>query len=244
VRQTSLNRSRIEIDPDCDAPGAADSRAQAPMHASGGTSTSTMHAPKLQTVPALILASRSPRRLELLAQIGLQPQVRSADVDETPLPAEAPAAYVRRIALAKARAAQTPLAGAGDARPVLAADTAVICDDRILGKPTDQADAARMLALLTGREHRVLTGVALIGAAEHTLLSESRVRLRDISTTEAAAYWASGEPRDKAGGYAIQGLGAVFVAELTGSWSNVVGLPLFETAQLLAVEGIDVLSAV
>jgi septum formation protein len=201
-------------------------------------------APKAATsaTNALILASKSPRRLELLAQIGLYPEVRGADVDETPRPAEPAAAYVQRIALTKARAVHAGLSGSGDARPVLAADTAVICDDRILGKPADRAHAARMLAQLAGREHLVLTSVALIGSAEHTLLSESRVRFRDISAAEAAAYWASGEPRDKAGGYAIQGLGAVFVAGLTGSWSGVVGLPLFETARLLAAEGIAVLA--
>jgi len=191
----------------------------------------------------LILASRSPRRLELLAQVGLYPETRTADVDETPLPGEPPADYVQRLALAKARAVHADCAGTQDTRPVLAADTAVICDDRILGKPADQADAARMLALLAGRAHRVLTGVALIGTKEQTVLSESRVRLRHIDAAEAATYWASGEPRDKAGGYAIQGLGAVFVAGLEGSWSNVVGLPLYETAQLLAAEGIHVLEA-
>jgi septum formation protein len=196
-----------------------------------------MHLPNSNATRPLILASKSPRRLELLAQIGLVPEVMSADVDETPRPGETPEDFVLRIALDKAWAVRARLATADD-RVILAADTAVICDDRILGKPEDAADAAAMLALLAGREHRVLTGVALLGAAEQTVLSDTRVRFRDISGAEAAAYWASGEPRDKAGGYAIQGLGAVFVAGIEGSWSSVVGLPLYETAQLLAAEGI------
>jgi septum formation protein len=199
-----------------------------------------MHAHGANATKALILASKSPRRLELLAQIGLYPDVMSADVDETPRPGEAPSGFVLRIALDKAQAARARLAHADD-RAILAADTAVICDDRILGKPQDAADAASMLTLLAGREHLVLTGVALLGSAEQTVLSSTRVRFRDISAAEAAAYWASGEPRDKAGGYAIQGLGAVFVAGLEGSWSSVVGLPLYETAQLLAAEGIHAL---
>ncbi|WP_295887001.1 nucleoside triphosphate pyrophosphatase [uncultured Thiohalocapsa sp.] len=190
----------------------------------------------------LILASRSPRRRALLAQIGLSVTVRSADVDETQRAGEAPADYVLRIALAKARAAHGALAATEAQAPVLAADTAVICDDQIFGKPADAADAARMLALLSGREHQVLTGVALLGAAERVRLSSTRVRFRNISAAEAAAYWASGEPQDKAGGYAVQGLGAVFVAGLEGSWSGVVGLPLFETAELLAAEGIRLLA--
>lgn len=188
----------------------------------------------------LILASRSPRRLELLAQIGLHPDVVAADVDERPRAGEAPADFVLRIAQDKARAVRERLAPV-DGRVILAADTAVICDDRILGKPKDAADAAAMLALLAGREHLVLTGIALLGTAERGVLTDTRVRFRDISAAEAAAYWASGEPRDKAGGYAIQGLGAVFVAGIAGSWSNVVGLPLFETARLLAAEGIHTL---
>ncbi|MBK1630863.1 septum formation protein Maf [Thiohalocapsa halophila] len=193
--------------------------------------------------PRLILASKSPRRRELLRQIGLTAEVRSADVDESPARGEAPADYVLRIALAKARAVRAALGRGTAARPVLAADTAVICDDRILGKPADAAEAARMLALLSARTHQVLTGVALLGAAERTVVSSTRVWLRAVSAAEAAVYWASGEPQDKAGGYGLQGLGAVFVERLEGSWSGVVGLPLFETAQLLAAEGLPLLSA-
>lgn len=176
----------------------------------------------------------------MLRQIGLDAQVVAADVDETPLPEETPAAYVRRLAEAKARSARAALTA--DARgAVLAADTAVVVDGRILGKPADRAHAAAMLASLSGRSHRVLTGVALLAGALHYRLSESRVRFRPIAEAEARAYWASGEPADKAGGYAIQGLGAVFVASLEGSYSGVMGLPLFETAELLAGAGIRLL---
>jgi septum formation protein len=194
--------------------------------------------PDDDTNKPLILASKSPRRLALLAQIGLQASVIGADVDERTHADETATAYVLRVALAKARAVRSHTIAARDERPVLAADTAVICDDRILGKPADAADAARMLALLSGRSHRVLTAVALLGRREQTLLSETRVLFRPIDPAEAAAYWASGEPRDKAGGYAVQGLGALFVSGIEGSWSGVVGLPLCETAALLAAEGI------
>jgi septum formation protein len=181
------------------------------------------------------LASRSPRRRELLAQLGLAHALVAVDVDETPLPAEDPRDYVKRMALAKALAGRQQLS---TAHPVLGADTAVVCDDRILGKPADADHALAMLRLLSGREHRVLTGIALLGARQQTAVSETRVRFRHITPAEAAAYWASGEPRDKAGGYAIQGRGAVFVEHISGSYSGVVGLPLFESAELLALEGI------
>jgi septum formation protein len=188
----------------------------------------------------LYLASRSPRRLELLGQLGLRPAVVAADVDETPAPGERPKDYVQRIALAKARAGAAAL-DEPSARPVLAADTAVVVDERILGKPAGADEALAMLGLLSGRGHEVLTAVAVIGRREQVCLSISRVRFRDIPPAEAAAYWASGEPRDKAGAYAIQGRGALFVAELRGSYSGVVGLPLFETAELLAAEGVRLL---
>jgi septum formation protein len=185
--------------------------------------------------PVICLASRSPRRRELLTQIGIAHSVRTADVDETPLPAETPEAFVERIALAKART----VAAVERALPVLAADTAVVADEVIMGKPAHRQAAIAMLRALADREHRVLSGVALIAAGRESYrLSESRVRFRAISLDEAAAYWASGEPADKAGGYAIQGLGAVFVKQLQGSYSGVMGLPLFETAELLAEIGI------
>jgi septum formation protein len=184
----------------------------------------------------LYLASGSPRRRELLAQIGVPFEQIAASIDETPLPAEHASAYVQRLALGKA-AAGLALAGAGAV--VLGADTAVILDGQILGKPSDEQDAARMLAALSGREHQVFTAVALSDPSRSQVCCvSSRVRFRDISGTEIRTYWATGEPADKAGGYAIQGLGAVFVAAIEGSYSAVVGLPLCETAALLAGFGI------
>lgn len=183
----------------------------------------------------LYLASQSPRRHELLKQIGIPHRVIQATVDETVRAGESAADYVRRLALAKARAGQALHHDAA----VLGADTAVVLDDRILGKPCDREQGLAMLAALSGREHRVLTGVALVYTNHAEVrLSENRVRFRHIDPGEAARYWASGEPADKAGGYAIQGLGAVFVSELAGSFSGVMGLPLYETAEILASAGI------
>ena len=181
----------------------------------------------------LYLASRSPRRRELLNQLGLMHALVAVDLDETPLLDEDPRDYVERMALSKARAGRLTVT---TAHPVLGADTAVVCDDRILGKPADADDALAMLRLLSGREHRVLTGIALLGARQQTAVSETLVRFRHITPAEAIAYWACGEPRDKAGAYAIQGRGASFVEHISGSYSGVVGLPLFETAELLARE--------
>ncbi|HCN65396.1 MAG TPA: septum formation inhibitor Maf [Pseudomonas sp.] len=189
----------------------------------------------------LFLASGSPRRRELLTQIGVPFQVVSASIDETPLPDECPAAYVERLARAKARAGREHLLGLSVSAPfcVLGADTAVVLDDQILGKPVDEADALSMLMALSGREHEVLTAIAIMAAERcETRVVRSRVSFRTISQQEAAQYWASGEPQDKAGGYAIQGLAAVFVAGLNGSYSGVVGLPVCETAELLGQFGI------
>ena len=189
----------------------------------------------------LFLASGSPRRRELLTQIGVPFQVVSASIDETPLPDECPAAYVERLARAKARAGREHLLGASVSAPfcVLGADTAVVLDDQILGKPVDEADALSMLMALSGREHEVLTAIAILAAERcETRVVRSRVSFRTISQQEAGQYWASGEPQDKAGGYAIQGLAAVFVAGLNGSYSGVVGLPVCETAELLGQFGI------
>lgn len=184
----------------------------------------------------LYLASGSPRRRELLAQIGVPFSVVSAPIDETPLPNESAPAYVERLARAKAAAGLACLEGPA---VVLGADTAVVLDGRILGKPENRKDALAMLADLSGREHQVLTAVALSdGQRVHSLCVTSKVRFRAISAEEAQRYWASGEPADKAGGYAIQGLGAVFVTGLSGSYSAVVGLPLSETAELLGQFGI------
>ncbi|MGE8058142.1 Maf family protein [Pseudomonas sp. NPDC089547] len=184
----------------------------------------------------LYLASGSPRRRELLTQIGVPFSVVSAPIDETPLPGESAPAYVERLARAKAAAGLASVAGPA---VVLGADTAVVLDGRILGKPQNREDALAMLADLSGREHQVLTAVALTdGLRTQSLCVTSQVRFRLISDEEAQRYWASGEPADKAGGYAIQGLGAVFVTGLSGSYSAVVGLPLSETADLLGQFGV------
>ncbi|WP_312253871.1 Maf family protein [Stutzerimonas nitrititolerans] len=186
---------------------------------------------------ALFLASASSRRRELLTQIGVPFELLSITLDETPLPAERPEAYVQRLAREKAMAGWAAVND--DSAAVLGADTTVVIDERILGKPADRAEGLLMLESLSDREHHVLTAVALAtrDACEVRLVT-SRVRFRRIERAEAEAYWASGEPCDKAGGYAIQGWGAVFVAELRGSYSAVVGLPLCETAQLLDQAGI------
>jgi septum formation protein len=185
------------------------------------------------------LASSSPRRRQLLAQIGVPFQVLEVEVDESIAPTEAPVAYVLRLAQAKAGAGLGRSIAAGAARPVLAADTAVVIDGEILGKPRDQADARRMLRLLSGRTHEVLTAVALATVRRvASCVSRSEVRFREIAQAEALEYWNSGEPKDKAGAYAIQGLGAVFVADLRGSYSGVMGLPLYETAGFLRSAGV------
>jgi septum formation protein len=189
----------------------------------------------------IYLASNSPRRRELLDQIGVTYRVLRVDVDESPRAGEDATGLVQRLALAKARAGCASLP-AGDGKPVLGADTLVVKEGRLLGKPHERAAGLAMLARLSGRSHEVFTAVALVrGHQERVLLNRSQVRFREIAPGEAAAYWDSGEPIDKAGGYAIQGLAAVFVAELFGSYSGVMGLPVFETAQLLNEFGIKIL---
>jgi septum formation protein len=184
------------------------------------------------------LASASPRRSDLLRQIGVPFRVRPAAIPEEQTVGESPDAYVQRLATAKGAAVWSALAR-GETRPVLAADTAVVLDGRVLGKPADAAEAEEMLAALSGRAHRVLTAVALCThSGADTLLSESEVRFRATTADERRAYCATGEPFDKAGGYGIQGRAAVFVEHLRGSYSGVVGLPLHETAVLLARHGI------
>lgn len=193
--------------------------------------------------PQVHLASASPRRRELLAQIGVAFERLAVDVPERCGERETPLEFVRRVALEKARAGRAWQSGAGlPALPVLGADTAVVVDGRVLGKPADRADALAMLARLSGREHEVLTAVALLGRREDVRISCSRVRFRPTTAAERAAYWASGEPADKAGAYAIQGKGAVFIEALQGSYSGVMGLPLFETAALLEAEGVTIWS--
>lgn len=178
------------------------------------------------------LASASPRRRELLEQIGVPVQRVVCTVDEQVRPGEAAADYVQRVTRDKVQAG---VAAAPDGAVVLAADTAVVLDGRILGKPADREQGLAMLRALSGREHQVMTAVAVARGAEVRLqLVISRVRFGALSEAQIAAYWDTGEPADKAGGYGIQGLGAVFVEHLEGSYSAVVGLPLAETAQLLA----------
>jgi septum formation protein len=185
--------------------------------------------------PVLCLASVSPRRHELLAQIGVPHTIVGAHIDEAALPGEAPREYVMRMACAKALAVRQK----GETLPVLAADTTVVLDDVIFGKPKGRADGLAMLSELSGRAHDVLTAVALsVGADVSVSLSTSEVRFRPLTPQECAAYWETGEPQDKAGGYAIQGRGAVFIEWLSGSYSGVMGLPLYETAELLRAAGV------
>jgi septum formation protein len=187
---------------------------------------------------AIVLASASQRRSQLLRQIGVRHRVVGADIDETPAPGEMPADYVQRLAAGKAAAV---LAQLGEpAGPVLAADTTVALDGRIFGKPADEAEGVEMLGALAGRTHAVHTAVALWQCGRlRQALDTSYVTFRAIDLPERRRYWASGEPAGKAGGYAIQGLGAVFVTRLEGSFSGVMGLPLFETAVLLDAAGVE-----
>ncbi len=190
------------------------------------------------TGPALILASSSPRRRELLEAIGLEFEIRVTDVDETRLDGEPARDMVLR--LAEAKATVEPIA---PATAVIGADTAVVLKDEIFGKPRDEDEAVAMLTRLSGREHEVLTGVAVATAESvMSVVSATIVRFRDIGPDEARRYWHSGEPRDKAGAYAIQGRGGLFVESIDGSYSGVVGLPVFETAALLQKAGIDTMS--
>jgi septum formation protein len=198
------------------------------------------------TAPVVILASASARRAELLQQIGVAHRVVPAQIDERRAAGEPIEDCVRRLARNKALEVQVALAavaGAAAAVPfaVLGADTAVVIDDDLLGKPRDRADALAMLARLSGRWHQVLSAVALASAnGMQCSVSRSEVHFRALQEHECALYWDSGEPCDKAGAYAIQGLGALFIQELRGSYSGVVGLPLFETARLLAEAGVPV----
>ncbi len=185
----------------------------------------------------LCLASASPRRSQLLDQLGIAHVIAPADIDERMRAGEDPADYVRRLSYEKARAvADDPDRSQG--LPVLGADTAVVLGQRVLGKPRDANDSLRMLEQLSARSHEVLSAVTLVGPhGNATRLARTEVRFRAIDAAEARAYWHSGEPCDKAGGYAIQGRAAAFVEWISGSYSGVVGLPLYETAQLLAAAG-------
>ena len=193
------------------------------------------------TAPVLHLASESPRRRDILTALNIPFTWRGVDIDESREDGEDVKALVCRLATEKALAG---VAGDGAVLPVLGADTIVALDDAVFGKPASEDDALQMLRALSGKAHSVLTAVALVsnGAVE-TALSITEVRFRDIRPDEARAYWQSGEPRDKAGAYAIQGHGAVFVASISGSYSGVVGLPVFETAELLERVGIRIIEA-
>jgi septum formation protein len=192
------------------------------------------------TYDTIILASASERRSRLLAQIGVRHEVMAMDLDETQRDGEPAPDYVVRLAREKAEAAARRL-GTRAGRAVLAADTAVVLDGRLYGKPVDEAECVAILAALAGRTHEVLTAIALLHAGTlRTAASASRVTFRAIAEAECRRYWATGEPEGKAGAYAIQGLGAVFVSNIAGSYTGVMGLPLFETAQLLQRHGVAV----
>lgn len=185
----------------------------------------------------LYLASASPRRRELLLQIGVPARVIPCDIDESILAGESPLEYVERVARDKA------WAGVGRAphgAVLLAADTTVVLEDAILGKPADREQGLAMLAGLSGRAHSVITSVAVCsGASLRQVSVATQVWFRPLAQAEMSAYWDTGEPADKAGGYAIQGMGAIFIERIEGSYSAVVGLPLMETAALLSEFGIS-----
>lgn len=199
--------------------------------------------------PALYLASQSPRRVELLQQLGLQFEKLCLDVDEARNSGEHPEDFVGRLGFDKAMAGYRALIDQSlplsltAPLAVLGADTIVVCDDTILGKPAGEADAEQMLRLLSGRTHSVYTSVSVISGdtsgeySTQSITSKTQVTFRTIEPEEVQWYWQSGEPIDKAGAYGIQGLGAIFVSRIEGSYSGVVGLPLFETSQLLSKLG-------
>ena len=191
----------------------------------------------------IYLASASPRRREILVSLGFQPVLLVAETDETARPGEAVADYVARMARQKNAAARQLAAqrGLALAQPLLSADTVVVLDNAILGKPRDAAHARELLESLSGREHQVWTAVCVsLGGQTLEAAQRSDVRFKELSAQEIAAYIASGEPLDKAGAYGIQGIGGVFVAHLSGSFSGVMGLPVFETVQLLRQLGAPV----
>lgn len=184
--------------------------------------------------PRILLASASPRRAELLRQVGIAHAVRPVDVDESVRADEAPAAYVLRLAEAKAAALWRQLAPE-ERRPVLAADTTVALEGEIFGKPGTLAEARAMLGRLSGRTHAVHTAIALLHAqGSAARVSSSTVTFRELTPAEIDWYWHTGEPADKAGGYAVQGRAAAFISHIAGSYSGIMGLPLFETWELLA----------
>jgi septum formation protein len=191
------------------------------------------------------LASSSPRRKDLLKQLGVNFNVVHPEVDETRAPEETAAAYVKRLALEKAKAGWR-LCGKMETRPVLGADTCIVLDGDIIGKPASKEHGLSLLLALGGREHKVYTAVAVVGRRDRKLhealaLNVSDVEFRPLDREECEAYWSTGEPRDKAGAYAIQGKGAAFIRRINGSYSAVVGLPLCETSLLLRSFGVRVI---
>ncbi|BCG63916.1 MAG: septum formation protein [Methyloprofundus sp.] len=188
--------------------------------------------------PELILASASPRRSELLNQLGINHTIQVTPVDETPLPNEAPTDYVIRVAHAKSFAVWQQFTANNTV--VLAADTSVVINNTIMGKPENLEHAISMLEQLSASTHQVYSAVSVRGQSTQQVLSVSDVTFRAISTQEIIQYWHTGEPADKAGAYAVQGLASIFIQSITGSYSGIMGLPLFETAQILANEGIKI----
>lgn len=186
----------------------------------------------------LILASASPRRTEILQQIGVRHLVQSANIDETPKLDEPAIDYVQRMALEKA---QVIISKSEKKIPVLGADTCVVCDAQIFGKPKNKQQALDMLTALSGRSHQVLTAVAMGDIEDCSVaISSTEVFFRKLSKQECLSYWNTGEPKGKAGGYAIQGFGAVFIELIKGSYSGVVGLPIEETSKLLQAFGVPI----
>lgn len=190
--------------------------------------------------PQLYLASGSPRRAQLLDQLGVDYAVLSVDVDETRTSDETPVQFAERLALDKARAGLLSVPAESPC-PVLGADTIVVVDDTVMGKPADCTEAIDMLMTLSGRYHEVITAVALVAQHEAVVSQSSRVAFRTLTLEECVAYWDTGEPCDKAGSYAVQGLAAMFISRLEGSYSGVMGLPLYETAELMRQFGITIL---
>lgn len=187
----------------------------------------------------IYLASKSPRRQELLQQLGVRFMVKQQDVAEVIQAGETAATFVQRLALEKAQAVAGQLR-ATEQKPVLGSDTVVVINDQILGKPESRQDGISMLQRLSGKTHQVLTGVAIVSRQHSVCVNVSEVTFRQLSLDEIERYWESGEPKDKAGAYAIQGFAAAFIQRLIGSYSGVMGLPLFETAQLLKEHNVPV----
>jgi septum formation protein len=235
LRPFASRRSPTHVQPEFSSPGAQSTNVILET-----IRVRARYASPMTTTPLVHLASASPRRSALLQQLGVPHRVRPLTIDESLHPGEAPTDYVRRLSIAKAQALQPAL---GHAELSLGADTCVALGNDVFGKPADEADCVRILMRLSGTTHAVHTAVTVCqGAQTRTALSTSEVEFRPLTSAECVAYWRSGEPRDKAGGYAIQGRAALFVRQIRGSYTGIVGLPLFETAQLLAAAGIDALA--